>query len=219
MVPGEEVCPRTPRATGILELVASAREVTEFLAIPNTHAPPGGRRRTPASLEPDRRMPLQAQILAEHAIRARHARLPNNWTRAMTQLQVFPVTGAADPAFASTFILGDSVSRGANPAGYSLFIIAQPRPQIGYDTTYVAFTDFAAGGRATPRVIDFLDWGKTGSNGLLLEVSSGQDTWFEAVGLRNGRWGRVLQTRCEGPPPTATPEETEATSDSANSAP
>lgn len=212
MIPGEEVCPRTPRATGILELVASARDVTEFLAIPKTYAPPGGRRRAAINLDADRRLPLQAAILAERALRARNARLPNNWTRAMTQLQIFPVTGSADPAFASTFVLGDSTGRGANPAGYSLFLIAQPRPQVGYDTTYVAFTDYATSGRAAPRVIDFLDWGRTGNNGLLLEVSSGQDNWFEAIALHDGQWRTILQTRCEGPPPapTATEEETTA---------
>ncbi len=198
-IAGEEVCPRAPRATGILELVASARAVPEFLAIAKTHAPPGGRRSTAANLEPDRRMPLQASILAESALRARGARLPNNWTRALAQLHIFPITGSADPAFASTFVVGDSTGRGANPSGYSLFIIGQPRPQVGYDTTFVDFIDFASSGRAAPRVIDFLDWDHTGGTGLLLEVTSGQDTWFEALGLSNGRWRRVLQTRCERP--------------------
>jgi hypothetical protein len=208
-IAGEEVCPRTPRATGLLELVASAREVTEFLALAKTHAPAGGRRRATSSLEPDRRMPLQAAILAEKTLRSRNARLPNNWQGAMAQLQVFPISGSADPAFASTFILGNTGGRGVNPEGYSLFFIAQPRPQVGYDTTFVNFVDFATAGSATPRVIDFLDWTHTGSVGLLLEVSSGQDSWFEALGMTNGRWSRVLQTRCEQPPAAETEETAE----------
>jgi hypothetical protein len=202
-MPAEESCPRIPRATGSLELVASAQEVTEFLAIAKAHSPTGGRRRGVTTLEPDRRMPLQAAILAERVLRGRGARLPNNWTRAMTQIQAFPVSGSADPAFASTFVIGDSVGRGSNPEGYSLFIIAQPKPQIGYDTTFISFVDFATAGRAAPRVVDYLDWGQTGSTGLLLEVSSGQESWFEAVGLANGRWRRILQTRCERPPAAA----------------
>lgn len=208
-IPGEEVCPRVPRATGTLELVASAREVTEFLAIAKTHTPPGGRRRTAATLEADRRMPLQASILAEQALRRRGARLPNNWPRALVQLQPFPAAGTADPAFAATFLLGDSIGRGTNPSGYSLFLIAQTKPQAGYDTTFVDFVDFATDGRAVPRVIDFLDWHHSGDTGLLIEVNSGQDTWFEALGLSKGRWRPVLQTRCERPPATTT-DETEA---------
>lgn len=210
-IPGEEVCPQIPRATGVLELVASARDVTEFLAIAKTHTPPGGRRRAAATLEPDRRMPLQAGILAEQAIRSRGARLPNNWTRALIQLQAFPTAGGADPAFASTFLVGDSTGRTPNPSGYSLFLIAQPRPQVGYDTTFINFVDFATTGRAVPRVIDFLDWDHDGSTGLLLEVTSGQDTWFEALGSYRGRWRRILQTRCDRPPTANTEEETAET--------
>lgn len=208
-IPGEEVCPRTPRATGSLELTANAREVTEFLALAKTHAPTGGRRRAATSLKPDGRMSLQAGILAENALRARGARLPNNWQRAMINLQVFSTSGSADPAFAATFTVGDSTGRGANPSGYSLFLIAQPRPQVGYDTTYINFVDFATAGRATPRVVDYLDWSHSGGTSLLLEVTDGAGAWFEAVGLSNGRWRRVLQTRCQQPP-TATSEEVSA---------
>lgn len=215
-IPGEEVCPRVPRATGTLELTANAREVSEFLALAKTHAPTGGRRRAATNLQPDRRMPLQAAILAEHALRRRNARLPNNWQRAMTDIQVFSTTGSADPAFAATFTVGDSTGRGANPSGYSLFLIAQPRPQVGYDTTYVQFTDFATEGRAMPRVVDYLDWHRSGGTGLLLEITGQEGTWFEALGLANGRWRRVMQTRCQQPP-TATSEEvgTEMTGEAA----
>lgn len=212
-IPGEEVCPRTPRATGTLELTASARDVSEFLALAKTYAPAGGRRRAATSLQPDRRIPLQAAILAEHGLRARNARLPNSWQRAMTDLRVFSTTGSADPAFAATFTVGDSIGRGPNPSGYSIFLIAQPRPQVGYDTTYVDFVDFATSGRAVPRVVDYLDWSNSGGTGLLLEVTGGDDTWFEAVGLSNGRWRRVLQTRCEQPPAATSAEVGEAPPD------
>jgi hypothetical protein len=208
-IPGEDACPRIPRATGILELVAGARDATEFLAIAKTHTAPSGRRRAPATLDADRRIPIQASILAERVLRRRGARLPNDWNRALVQLQTFPAAGTADPAFASTFLLPDSTGRGANPAGYALFLIAQTRPQAGYDTTFVDFIDFATAGRAIPRVIDFLDWSHDGSNGLLIEVNSGQHTWFEALAPSKGRWRRILQTRCEiPPPPAATTEET-----------
>jgi hypothetical protein len=212
-IPGEEACPRVPRATGILELVAGARDVTEFLALAKTHAPTAGRRRIATTLEPDRRMPIQAGIFAEQALRRRNARLPNNWTRALTQLQTFPIAGTADPAFASTFVVADSVSRNINPSGYSLFIIAQPKPQAGYDTTFVSFIDFATQGRATPRVVDFLDWDHSGNAGLLLEVSSGQDTWFEAIGQAGSRWRRILQTRCERLPAENTEQQADTTTE------
>lgn len=212
-IPGDEVCPRTPRATGTLELAANAREVHEFLALAKTYSPAGGRRRAATSLQPDRRLPRQAAILAERAIRARRARLPNNWDRAMTDLHVFSTTGSADPAFAATFTVGDSTGREPNPAGYSVFLIAQPRPQVGYDTTYVDFIDFANAGRAVPRVVDYLDWSSSGGTGLLLEVTGGNETWFEAVGLDNGRWRRLLVTRCEEPPAATAGEVAGATPD------
>jgi hypothetical protein len=144
-------------------------------------------------------MPLQAAILAERVLRGRNARLPNNWARAMTQLQLFPLAGSADPAFASTFVVGDSTGRGPNPGGYSLFFIAQATPQSGYNTTFIDFTDYATAGRAVPRVIDFLDWDHSGGTGLLLELRSGQETWFEGIALSNDRWRRVLKTRCDAP--------------------
>lgn len=211
MLPEEESCPRIPHATGILELVESAREVPEFLAIAKNYAPTGGRRRTAPSLRPDPRISLQAAILAERALRARNARLPNNWTTALTDLHPFPITGSADPAFAATFALRDSTSRGANPAGYSLFLIAQPQPQVGYDATYLLFTDYATSekGKAAPRVIDSLDWNRTGSTGLLLEVSTDEESWFEAVELTDGEWRHVLDTRCYEEPEATDEEEDE----------
>lgn len=206
-IPGEDLCPRTPRATGTLELNSSAIGTTEFLALAKTHAPTGGRRRAAPSLQPDRRLPLQAGILAERAIRARGARLPNNWERAMIDFRVFPTPGSADPSFAATFTIGDSTGRGANPSGYSIFLIAQPKARTGYEIEFIDFIDFATRGRATPRVIDFLDWNRSGGTGLLLEVTSGADTWFEAVGLHNGSWRPLLQTRCEAPPASAAERE------------
>jgi hypothetical protein len=204
-IPPETVCPRTPRATGLLELVPGHEQVKEFLALSKTHTPPGGKRRGPAALEPDRRMQLIAPILAERILRSRRASLPGNWSRAMAQLKPFPLAGTADPAFASTFLVGDSLGRGSGHAeGYALFFIAQPAPQVGYDTAYVDFVPYPAKGKAAPRVIDFLDWYQNGEPGLLLEVYGAQDAWFEAIGRSGGRWKRLLQTRCDRPPADST---------------
>jgi hypothetical protein len=204
-IPPETVCPRTPRATGLLELTPGNEQVKEFLALSKTHTPPVGKRRGGPALEADRRMLQVAPILAEWLLRARRVPLPNNWSRAMAQVKPFPLAGNANPAFASTFLVGDTLGRGSGHAdGYALFFIAQPAPQAGYDTVYVDFVPYPEKGKAAPRVIDFLDWNQDGEPGLLLEVYGPQDAWFEAVGRSGGRWRRLLQTRCDRPPADTT---------------
>lgn len=209
-IPGANVCPRTPRATGILELIPGASQVPEFLALAKSQAPREDRRRTPVTVEPDRRMQVMAPILAERALRARRAPLPGNWTRAMAQLTPVPLAGANEYAFASTFLVSDSLTVGLDDEGYSLFLIAQPVPDVGYDTAFVEFTDYARTGKAAPRVIDYLDWDRDGEFDLLLEVYGTRDQWFEAVGRSGGRWRQVLNTRCAAPASAAAMEEAPA---------
>ena len=195
-IPGVDVCPRAPYATGVLELTAGAEDIPEFLAIPKASArsdlPLGVR----VELVPDRRMQLLGPILAERLLRARGAPLPGNWTRAMAQLQPFPIAGAEAPAFSATFLVGDSLGIGGDDEGYSLFFIAHPVPQVGYDTAYAAFNPYEQTGKAAPRLADFLDWDRDGRTELLLEVYGTAGSWFEALAPIDGGWRTVLSTQC-----------------------
>jgi hypothetical protein len=193
--PEPNVCPALPRALGALELQPGVDSIPEFLAISSQHAPEI-RRRAGAVPEISRTMQVLAPILAEKMIRARHAELPSNWQRAMAQLRPFPVTGGADPGYATTFVVSDTLGLGADNMGYSLFYIGTPA-QFSYDTVFVAFTDYPSQGKAAPRVVDYLDWTRDDQPELLLQVYGINDTWFEVVGKKaNGRWERTFRDRC-----------------------
>lgn len=193
--PEPNVCPALPRATGTMELAAGAEQIPEFLAIAKRYAPEI-HRRAGAALEVSRTMQVIAPILAEKMIRARRAELPGNWQRAMAQLKPFPVAGDADAAFAATFLVGDTLGRGADNDGYSLFFIGIPA-QMSFDTAFVHFTDYTTAGKAAPRIVDFLDWNRDEQPELLLQVFGISDSWFEVIGRdARGRWQRVFKDRC-----------------------
>jgi hypothetical protein len=196
-VPGADVCRRLPRATGTVEIAGAAGDATEFLAMARTQAPPGtvmpGR-----TLQPERRMEVVGNILAERALRARRAQLPN-WAVARRQLQPFPLANAQDLGFTATFLVGDQFQVGGDDNGYSLFILYTPQAPTGYDTAYVNFTSYPVDGKAAPRVIDFLDWNRNGHSDLLLEVYGTRSSWFEAVGRVGDRWRRTFRDQCTVP--------------------
>jgi hypothetical protein len=196
-LPAANACPALPRAHGTLELTSGAEQIPEFLAIAKTHAP-AIRRQLDFPLEPTRSMQVIAPILAERMIRARHAELPGNWQRALAQLKPFPIANSRDPGFAASFLAGDELATGGDNVGYSVFFIAVPGAQFGYDTTYVRFTDYPTDGKQAPRTVDILDWNSDGQADLLLQVYGLTDTWFEAV-QRNerGNWKRAFQDRCK----------------------
>lgn len=217
-VPPPQACPFLPRARGILQLSAGAEQVPEFLAIAEPYAPEISRRAGPPP-EISRNMQVLAPILAERLLRARRAQLPGNWQRAMAQLKPFPITGAASPGYATTFLVSDTLATGGDDNGYSLFYVGVPA-QFSYDTAYVVFTDYPSGGKAAPRVIDFLDWNRDEQPDLLLQVYGVRDAWFEAVSRnRRGQWRRVFRDRCEQgstmpiPAPGAVPDTVTTTSE------
>lgn len=201
---GAAVCPRVPTATGVLELVTGAERAPEFLAIGQPQAS-GASGRAFLPREPTPRVQFIAPILAEQLLRARGAPLPNNWGLAMAQLTPFPLEGTPDPAFAATLLVGDTLGTGLDNQGYSLFFIGRPAAQAGYDTVYADFADYPRTGKAARRVIDHLDWDRDGQPELLLEVYGTTGRWFEAVGRGSSGWRKTLNTRCETPPPAATP--------------
>lgn len=203
--PAGDACTALPRATGSLELSPQAAGTTEFLAVSQLHAPQVPRRIEP-QLETTRGMTFVAPILAERMLRSRGAPMPASWQRAMRQVKPFPVTTGQAPGFAATFLVGDTLGPGPADQGYSLFFLAEPSPaQVGWDTVFVNYHDYARQGKAAPRVIDFLDWDRDDNVELLLQVYGVAGSWFEAVGRRaDGDWHRLMTDRCE--PERAAPD-------------
>jgi hypothetical protein len=199
---GGETCPAVPRATGSLELSPTAASAREFLALSKLAAPQTARD-VPPVLVPSRNMQVVAPIIAERLMRARRAGLPGNWQRAMAQLQPFPVNGVPQPGYATTFLVGDTLGPGLDDEGYSIFYIGIPS-EASYDTAFVDYRQYPQGGKAAPRVVDFLDWDRDEQVELLLQVYGVSDSWFEAMGNGpDGDWQRIFHERCQVAPERA----------------
>ena len=198
------LCGPVPRASGSLELGEAGTGVGEFLALERVQAPQVPRRAA-QPLEATRAMRVLAPIYADKLLRNRQAGLPGNWERAMAQLAVIRLSDTRNPGFTSTFLVGDTLGPGLDDAGHSLFFVAMPS-QLGYDTVYVSFHDYARTGKAAPQVVDFLDWDRDEWPELLVRVFGARSTWFEAVGRdTGGRWRRIFSDRCEVEPTPAAP--------------
>ena len=198
-VPTTGVCRRLPIAHGTLEIgrIDSLAAGVEFIGLAKSSAPEGQRAAVP--LQATGGMRRVAPILAERALRARGSQLPGNWGAAMAQLQPFPVSSAGDAGIASTFLVDDQLQVGNDDTGYSLFMVAVPRPDLtGYDTVYVDHSVYATTGKRAPRVIDFLDWDRDGGAELLLEVYGTTRSWYEAVGpVGESEWAAAFVQSCE----------------------
>ncbi len=207
---GRDACQPLPHGIGDVRLDRNT-EAREFLALiqPRTATPRGN---VPPPPPLDRRMRVVAPILANHLLDARHATLPTNWTHALAQLTPFPIAGSDDAAFAATFLVGDTLAPGLDDIGESLFFVAVPHAQVGYDTVFVRFDDYAKTGKAAPRLIDYLDWSHDGQPDLLLDVYTTNRSHFMAVGSDGEGWRLLLDETCQPlPPDTAVAADTAET--------
>jgi hypothetical protein len=203
----EMTCGPTPQATGELELAATAAGAREFLALAKVQAPQVARRPV-ESFEPNRTMRVLAPILADNLLRSRNAPLPTNWERALAQLRPFATGASQDLAFTATYLVGDTLGPGLDDVGQSLFFIGLPQ-NMGYDTVFVRYHDYAAGGKAALRVIDGIDLNNDEMPEFVLRVFGASDAWYEAIGRgRDGRWRVLMSDRCSAP--AAVPGEPEA---------
>jgi hypothetical protein len=196
-VPDQPGCPIQPQALGALELSTGGDSIREFLAVSKPQAPQITKRGAEAR-EATGTMRFVAPILADRALRARHAQLPGNWQAALKQITPFPAAGRSGPALAATFLVGDTLGSGGDNEGYSLFMIAMPSAsQTGYDTTFVDFRDYPRTGKQAARVVDYLDWTRDDQVEILLRVFGVTDSWFEVVAKGNdGKWRTTLHGRC-----------------------
>jgi hypothetical protein len=214
-MPRTPSCPLLPMATGALELSGGVA-ATEFLALARADAPNIPARTAPPETS-GRMRNIVAPILAERILRVRGAQLPASWPRANAQTLAFPAMNLPDAGFAATFLVGDTLGPGLDNDGHAVFFIAVPTPsQTGYDTVFVSFRNYPETGKSAPRVVDYLDWNRSGQPELLLQVYGVNDMWFEAVGrASDGGWRRIFRDRCEeggrSLAPPARPDTTTAT--------
>ena len=192
-LPTGPVCRPLPRATGTVTLDDDAGAIEEFLAVRSARAPEDGE---PAALETTRSMEVVGDMMAGRMLEEREAPV-SGVGQLRQQLQPFPLAGSADPGFTATYLVDDSLGLGRDDTGAALFAVFTPQGQTGYAPAFVGYADYAAGGKAAPRVIDFLDWDGDGNVELLLEVFGTTTSWFRAVGRDDEGWGGIFEDRCD----------------------
>ena len=200
-MPTGAVCRPLPRATGTTSLTGSAG-VEEFLALDTAVAPAS---RAPDGLARARSMEVTSDMMAGRMLAERDVPV-SSAAPLRRQLLPFPLADTPDPGFTATYLIDDSLGVGQDDAGAALFALFTPQGQTGYGPAFVGYADYAAGGKAAPRVIDFLDWDRDGSVELLLEVFGTTTSWFRAVGREGDGWGGIFEDRCD--PRTAPPADT-----------
>lgn len=200
-VAAEDGCPAIATGTGSAELAAGVARDGAFLALPEGTLPPA---LDPAPDSAARaalrgRSRQLGPILAERLLRARRAGLPSNWQAALVQAQMFPTPEGARGLIA-TLMVGDTLGPGLDDQGYALFFLASPsadRSGTGLDTVYTAFADYAAGGKAAPKVIDYLDWDRDGWPAFLVQVFGTVGSRFDMLArTEDGEWESVPVLSC-----------------------
>ena len=82
----------------------------------------------------------------------------------------------------------------ADPAGYSVFYIADYETARGYNPVYTEVRDYRKTGKQAPALIDYLNWNGQPGEELLIRVFGRTDSWYEAIALQNGKWQQVWES-------------------------
>jgi hypothetical protein len=185
-----------PTVLGNNTVVAAAADVSHFLAFRQGLAPQVRGEYSPPQITGSIR--TYASIIAERLILQAGLPRPRSWAGAQRDLQAIEIAPGGHPEMAATYLVGDSLAVGpADPQGYSVFYIADFETRRGYMPVFQEVRDYRRGGKAAPRLVDYVNW--TGSEGveILLEVFGQDQSWYEAVGLRNGGWRKIWEgSRC-----------------------
>jgi hypothetical protein len=101
-------------------------------------------------------------------------------------------------------LVGDQLAVGPpEEDGWSVFFVASYEQRTGYNPFYTEVSDYRKGGKRAPKLVDYLNWNRTGGAEMLVQVFGAQDSWYEAVSQdRGNRWARVWEgTPCRGEAP------------------
>jgi hypothetical protein len=194
--PGPLTTCGVPTVLGNATVVAAAADVDQFIAFRQGLAPTVRGEYSPPQITGSIR--TYASIIAERMILQAGLPRPRSWAGAQRDLQAIEVAPGGHPEMAATYLVGDSLAVGpADPQGYSVLYIADFETRRGYTPVYEEVRDYRRGGKAAPRVVDHLNWDGEGGEEILIEVFGTDQSWYEAISERNGRWVKIWEgERC-----------------------
>jgi hypothetical protein len=191
-------CAPRPQVRGHLELVPSAAQIRQFLALEG----PLGRNwpfHTYQEIPVDRDHRNAAQNLAGEALNQLRAQWPTALQNIRRDLQAFQLTGSPGPSVVSTFLFQDQLEVGPAPeASYSLLIIGEPRGNR-FERTFTWYRRVGEEGKGSPRFFSWMDWDQDGEDEVLLEVFGGERRWWAALEREGGGWSISFQEPCGRP--------------------
>jgi hypothetical protein len=188
-----------PSGVGLVTTVAAAAAEREFIAFRKGLEPNVvGEFSPPQVAGPIRRY---GPLIAERLVLQNGLPRPRSWPGAQRDLQALDVVRGGQPEMASTFLVGDQLAVGApEQEGWSVFFVASYEQRTGYNPFYTEVADYRKVGKRAPKLVDHLNWNRTGGSEMLVQVFGARDSWYEAVSAdRGGRWTRVWEgTPCRG---------------------
>jgi len=191
----DRFCVPRPTVSGTIELVPSATNATQFLALPAGPA-------TDRTYEGHRPLDhtyeqrVASNRLARELIPRVGALWPPSVLEIRADMQAFQFQGAAGPSIAASFIYRDGLSVEAAPdAAYSIFFLGE-MAGADYRASYVWYRPVGAEGKGAPRFFDHLDLDGDGDAEVLLDVFGQNSRWFASLARRNGAWTTAFQDSC-----------------------
>lgn len=180
-----------PTATGTGATVAAAADQTDFLAFRRQLGPEVLGEYGPPQVGGT--INRYASIVAERLVLEAGLPRPRSWAGARRDLQALNLVRGGDPEMAATYLSGDTLGVGpGEETGYAVFYVATYETRTGYTPVYSDTRDYRRGGKAAPRLVDYLDWNGAGGNEMLIQVHGRDQSWYEAVSADDGgRWRRI----------------------------
>lgn len=187
-----------PTSYGVATTVAAAAAEREFIAFRKGLGPDiRGEMLAPQADGPIRRY---ASLVAERLVQGAGLARPRSWPGALRDLQALDVQAGGHPEMSSTHLVGDQLAVGpAEPDGWSVFYLASYEQRAGYVPFYEEANDYKRTGKRAPRLLDYLNWDRTPTPEVLVQVFGAREVWYEAIEpARGGRWTRTWEgPRCQ----------------------
>jgi len=185
------------RILGVAELLPSAADIRDFLALPTSlvEGLPREDVLSTASTPEMRTASLNAAGVLMNQFRTPW---PPTVVETRRDLTVFHPRELDAPAFAASFVHLDGLRVGSAPAdAWSIFYVARPNPEgSGYQTTLVRHSLFRRDGKSATRMLTQADVTGDGREEILLEVFGEESRWLAVGGFQGGEWRTVFEEPC-----------------------
>jgi len=187
-------CGSHPSIRGLAELVATAAQARQFIAIEGDGL---GTVQAPfrnLTHEYDHRVASLAMM--RDAIDLLGADFPPSILDIRRDIQLFQNPADSTPMIAATFVHEDRLRTGSAPAeAYSVFLLGSD-PGTGYQTSFLTYRRVGDDGKGAPRFFDHLDWDGDGESEVLLEVMGESTTWVSALDQGTAGWAEAYHDAC-----------------------